>query len=490
METRERNPTKTEREEERKQLFQDYLQFKDQFSERLSNPQKLYAEAKTPEKNKKNVLVGEGNLTLVKLIFLQNLQEKQNCIKPISDFRIIKIKKHQPQIFEKKEESEEITPRIFEKIHLAKENIKEIKNLVFSGKIFFNKIQNFSQGKAKIETIKTQKIEEFVKQFSRNSYSKQNSNENDKIPKNALSEKIAIFNNPSQKNTPNEKNNTDMPKVQKVQTLKEKYEKAINDTNSKTIEKSKINNTTVNIIDSIRNGNNRFSLETITEKNGESCSQIFDGDMAASRKTYGKLSISQQVIKEVDDEIMKIKEDKLNQNMEETKNNGSLKNQNKEKLEISSGSDSKKEEEPLKQQNLGISKNVDSNLSSKKQQQNLIATPPKPKALNKKDFDSSEKNWIKKKVENEETKIKETKNEEEKSIEKLNIKKKEDNKKEKKVELPQGKKAIMEKLMKLPFQNYPGQKVLKTSQTMKETLSHDIDDDYNEVFYFCEMCLN
>ena len=554
------SPTKNDKEEERKQLFQDSLQFKDEFSEGLSNPQKNNAEAKKPENSKKDVLMGEGNLTLVKLIFLQRLQEKQNCIQPIKDFRIIKILMHQPQFFEKKQESEEINPKIFEQIHLMKGNIKEVKNMFFSGNMVFNKILNFSHGEAKIETIKGQKNEEFIKQFSRNSYTKQDSNEKDKIesnskPKNALTDKIAIFNNKmTQKNTPTEKNNNNAPKIQKVQSLKEKYEKAVNDTNSKTIEKPKINNN-LNT-ESIRNGNNRFSLETITEKNGESCSQIFDGDMAASRKTYGgKLSISQHVIKEEDDDIIKKNknysdsnennsirkenENKMGKNeetkndspsknekkekqevstwevlkkeellkqqkfspekkidsnilteMEKSKNDGSLKNENKEKQEISTRNDSK-EGELLKQQNFSPQKKIDSNISSEnkeqpKKQQNLIPTSSEPKPFKNKDNDSN-KTWIKKNIEKEETKIKETKQkeeeEEEKTFLKSKIKKKEENEKEKDNDLPQGKKTIMEKLMKLPFQTYPGQKVLKSSQTMKETLSHDINDDYNEVFF-------
>ena len=93
------------------QLFQDYLQIKDEFSERLSNQQKVCVEAKKLEKSKTNVLIkGEGNLTLVKLIFLQRLQEKQNCIQPINNFRINKIIMHQPHFFEKKQNNEQINP--------------------------------------------------------------------------------------------------------------------------------------------------------------------------------------------------------------------------------------------------------------------------------------------------------------------------------------------------------------------------------------------
>ena len=473
METRE-NPTKNEREEERKQLFQDYLQIKDEFSERLSNQQKVCVEAKKLEKSKTNVLIkGEGNLTLVKLIFLQRLQEKQNCIQPINNFRIIKIIMHQPHFFEKKQNNEQINPEISEKIHFMKGNIKEVKNVVFSGNMVFKKIQNVPHGEAKTETKKGNKNEEFVKQFSRNSHKKQDSNEKDNIesnlkPKNALTDKIAIFNNMNQKNT-TEKNNNNAPKIQKplrkVQSLKEKYEKAVNDTNAaKTIEKPKINynlNT-----ESIRNGDNRFSLETITEKNGESCSQIFDGDMAASRKTYGgKLSISQHVIKEEDDDIIKNqnygvsnennpirKEDDtiLYQNMgknEETKNVSLfLKNEIKEKQENSTRNDSK-EGELLKEQTFSKQTKINQNTSTEnkeklKIQQNLIPTPSEPNPFKNKKDDGN-KTWIKKSIEKEETNIQEKKQKEEEKN------KKEENEKEKDNELPKGKKEIMEKLMKL-----------------------------------------
>jgi hypothetical protein len=47
---------------------------------------------------------------------------------------------------------------------------------------------------------------------------------------------------------------------------------------------------------------------------------------------------------------------------------------------------------------------------------------------------------------------------------------------------PKERKALMQKLFNLPFQTYPGP-TFRTSQTMREKESHQIDDEFNEVIF-------